>query len=59
MTLKDRAATALDRTHDKTRAGLQTESVRWLLACYLDGKKMKASMVRKSCAYLEMIARSR
>lgn len=56
MTIKNRAAAALDRTHF-TSKGIQTASVRELLAAYLDGRKLKISTVRKAIGYLEMIAR--
>lgn len=60
MTLRDKAATILDRTHDQAarKIGLHTDWNRDLLACWLDGAKIAPSLVRKSIAYLEMIARS-
>lgn len=57
MTLTDRAATALDRTHF-TNMGIRASQVRELLAAWLDGQKMRKSTVRRLVAYLEMIARS-
>jgi hypothetical protein len=58
MTLKARAAAALDQTHF-TNLGIQTPSIRAILAAWLDGRKMNTSLVRKSIRYLEMIGASR
>jgi hypothetical protein len=53
MALQNRAALALDMTHDKEMIGLQTKSARRLLAAWLDGEKLKITMVRKLVRYLE------
>jgi len=58
MTIRERSAIALDMTHGLTMLGTRTIEVRNLLAAYLDGRKFKATTVRKLCSYLEMIARS-
>lgn len=60
MTLRDKAATALDLTHGAAarKFGLYTDWNRDVLATWLDGEKIAVSLVRKSVAYLEMIARS-
>jgi hypothetical protein len=57
MTLRERAATALDQTHEPELAyrGPTTMKLRSLIAAWLDGKKMRLSVVRKSISYLEMI----
>ena len=52
-TLRDRAATALDLTHDKEMSGFYTKQFRAYAAAWLDGKKMKTSFVRKVIKYLE------
>lgn len=59
MTLRDKAATALDLTHDAAsrKVGLHTDWNREVLANWLDGTKIATNLVRKSIAYLEMIAR--
>ncbi len=62
MTLTERAAAALDRTHNKTNFHLVDET-RAIIARWLDGKiagkrsKLNISFVRKSVAFLEMVAR--
>lgn len=59
MTLRDKAAAALDHTHNKAQFGLRdTQKVRAIVAAWLDGQKVKQTIVRKSVAYLEMIDRS-
>jgi hypothetical protein len=57
MTLKDRAATALDNTHEPRLAyrGPMTMKLRELVAAWLDGRKVRTSIIRKSVAYLEMV----
>jgi hypothetical protein len=59
MTLRDRAAAALDNTHAAAarRLGLDTDKARDIVAAYLDGQKMRATTVRRFVAYLEMIGR--
>lgn len=54
MTLKDKAAMALDMSLDAAAAnrGVYTDKARWILACYLDGAKIKASTVRALVKYL-------
>jgi hypothetical protein len=58
MTLRNRAATALDLTHEPALAyrGPLTMQIRAMLAAWLDGKKIRISIIRKSVAYLEMVA---
>lgn len=56
MTLRDRAALALDTTH-LTMRGVHAEKMRSYVASWLDGKKLTTSFVRKAVDYLEMIAR--
>lgn len=59
MTLKYRAATAIDRTYNPSlslASDPRTIKVRNYLAAYLDGKRMKASFVVACCRYLEMVA---
>ena len=60
MRLRDRAALALDITHrpDLAYRGPMTMKLRWLLACWLDGKKTRVGIVRRAVAYLEMVART-
>ena len=60
MNLKERAAASLDASLDAEcrKVGIRTEQTRAVLAAYLDGAiKLRASLVRKLCAYLEMVAR--
>lgn len=59
MTLRDKAATALDNTHAAAarKLGLHTDWNRDVVARWLDGAKIATSLVRKSVAYLEMISR--
>jgi hypothetical protein len=58
MTLTERAALALDMTHGKEMIGLQTKSVRNLLAAWLDGDlKLNVAFARKAVKYLESTAR--
>lgn len=65
MTLADRAAAALDATHDKLMIGLHTEKLRWIVATWLDGKlgakvaKAPTSFIRKAVTTLEGVARHR
>lgn len=56
-TLRNRAAAALDATHLSTK-GIRYEQVREYLAAWLDGRKIRTSLIRKSVNYLEMVARS-
>lgn len=59
MSLRDRAAAALDRTHMAVFAlsnDPYTHKVRSYLAAWLDGKKMKHSLVMAGVRYLEMVA---
>lgn len=59
MTLQDRAASALDRTHNP---GLSLAKEvpfvrsRQYVAVWLDGKKIRQSIVRAAIRYLEMAA---
>lgn len=55
MKLRERAALALDRTHDIGMRGIHTDKVRDIVAAWLDGKKIPISTIRKSVGYLEMI----
>lgn len=57
--LQDRAATALDRTHNPKLALASdpyTVKCRNYLAAWLDGKRMKQTFVIAACRYLEMVA---
>jgi len=54
--LHERAAAALDRTHF-TNKGIQTPTARDIVAAWLDGYKVRLSMVRNLVAYLEMVSR--
>jgi hypothetical protein len=56
MTLRDRAALALDMTHSSTK-GIRYVEVRDYVAAWLDGRTIKTSLIRKSIAYLEMVSR--
>ena len=60
MTLRDRAATVLDNTHDQASrlVGIHTDKMRDYVAVWLDGAKIKTSIIRHAIKYLEMIARS-
>ena len=60
MTLRDRAATVLDLTGAPAIAyrGPMTMKLRWLVACWLDGQKVRVSTIRKSVDFLEMVARN-
>ncbi len=56
MTLKNRAAAALDQTHF-TNKGIDTPAVRDWLAGWLDGSmRMSAKSARVYVKYLEMVA---
>ncbi|MFL6709260.1 MAG: hypothetical protein ACJ8HI_13740 [Massilia sp.] len=57
--LQNRAATALDRTHNPALVLANdpyTVKVRAYLAAWLDGKRMKATFVITCCRWLEMVA---
>ena len=59
MTLQDRAAAALDRTHNPNLLLANEQPFiksRKYLAAWLDGKKMKQTLVIAACRYLEMAA---
>jgi hypothetical protein len=59
MTLTDRAAAALDRTHNPTlslASDPYTIKTRRYLAAWLDGKKMKQTLVIACCKWLETVA---
>ena len=64
MTLTERAARALDATHDAAarKVGIRTDEYREYLAAYLDGRlhplNAKAKAIRVACCYLEMIVRT-
>ena len=57
MTLREKAASALDATHEAAarKFGLYTDSARDTLALYCDGGRVRASYVRKLIKYLRMI----
>ncbi len=61
MTIRDRAARALDLTHAAAsrNLGIHTETMRGYVSAWLDGTPIKTSIVRRAIAYLEMIARNR
>lgn len=61
MTMRDRAAKALDQTHSHAarKIGIHTDICRDTLACWLDGTfKTKISTIRQYVEYLEMVGRT-
>jgi hypothetical protein len=57
MTLRDKAAKALDATHQHDGRGPLTFKTRNAVAAWLDGAaKIRTSTIRKMVAYLEMVA---
>ena len=60
MTLKDRAAKALDLTHqtEARQIGIHALATRNYLAAWLDGVPKKTKNVHQAIKYLEKIARS-
>lgn len=58
MTLRERAAAALDATHDPVIAyrGPVTMKLRDYVAEWLDGRKIRVTTIRKAVAYLEVVA---
>ena len=56
--LQLRAARALDLTHAIGERGPRTMKCRSYLAAWLDGRKIRVSMIRYAINYLQMIART-
>ena len=58
MTLRDKAAAALDATHSCGECGPMTMKSRTIIATWLDGRsKIHKTTLRRLVDYLEMVAK--